>query len=943
MSRRFARCLSGVLAVCIIVSFRAPLAVSAEEEPPPFYPDGRYDPSVPAPESVLGFRVGERPVGYGEAVAYFTALADASPRVLYRESGRSWEGRAMYYLVVTSEENMARLDAIRADRAKLADPRTIDDDEAARIVERIPANVWLMYTIHGNEFSGTDSSVQLAYQLAAGTDAATEKILRELVIGLYPMQNPDGRERFLAQMKQWNGMVPGSDSQSIQFGGVWPGGRTNHYLFDLNRDWFILAHPESRARVETLLDWNPQVVIDAHEMSAFSTYLFNPPRDPINLHIHPKIRKWWRVFAKDQAGAFDRHGWSYFTREWLEDWYPGYTTSWTGCIGAVPILYEQAYTGGTQVKRPDGTVLTFRDAVHHHFVSSLANLTTAAENRAALLEDFHAMKKEALAGARNDRRKAFLIPPGGNPSRARSLVERLLMQGIEIERARSPFTMKGLRDYWDDTPVERTLPAGTWIIPLDQPKRPLVNAILEFDPRLSMDFLREEREDLEKGRGTRMYEISTWSMLLAYGVEACVSDERPDVDAVRLDRPDTVDGTVINPRPAFGFVIDYADDSAVQALIRLFENGCRVRASRKPFTVEGRSFPRGSLLVRLNENDETAASVVDGIARETGAEIVGVNTALSDDGPDLGGGEFQLLMSPRVAVLAGPSISTYSFGELWYLLDTELRCRYSLLNSRALGSTDLRKYNVLILPSASPSACRSFLGSHLPKLRDWVEGGGTLIALGGASAFFADSTTAVSRVRLYRDSLGELERFEDAVKHEETAWKAEIDSLLVWEYAKALEKRKKEKEKEGDKAEKPAPKPDRAQMEELDRRRRLYYPRGTILRAELDVEHWMNFGMGEKVPALIYSTYAYLSKKPVETPARFAGASDLRVSGLLWPEARTRWAKTAYATRESLGKGQVILFAGQPTYRSYFYGTGRMLVNSILLGPGFGTQPAVEW
>ena len=295
--------------------------------------------------------------------------------------GETTEHRPQYYLTISDPANIAELDRIRADHMRLADPRTLTEPAAKTLAKTLPAVVWIGYGIHGDELSSVDAAMNVAYQLAAGTDTTTLLLLKNLVVCLDPMENPDGRERFLAQLQQWSGTVENTDAQSIHHSGIWPGGRGSHYLFDLNRDWFALTHPETRARVQTVVEWHPQVFIDAHEMGAYDTYLFSPPREPINPHVSPDGRAWWTVFSKDQARAFDRFGWSYYTREWNDDWYPGYANSWGHYLDAVGILYEQAGVEGTMVVRPDGTTLRYRETVHHHVVSSLANCQTAARHR----------------------------------------------------------------------------------------------------------------------------------------------------------------------------------------------------------------------------------------------------------------------------------------------------------------------------------------------------------------------------------------------------------------------------------------------------------------------------------------------------------------------------------------------------------------------------------
>ncbi len=275
----------------------------------PMWPGGTYLPEIPTSESILGFAVGSRPAEHREVSAYFHHLAESSERMILLSHGETYEGRELIHAIFSSPENLARLDEIKTGLAQLADPRATTQVEADRIVTNSPAVVWAGYSIHGDELSGTDAAIQTAYQLAAGTDTLTETILNNLIIIIDPMENPDGRDRFLAQMKSLNSAVPSVDARSLQHGGFWPWGRTNHYWFDLNRDWFSVVHPETRGRVETIIEWHPQVVIDAHEMGIHSNFLFSPPREPYHPTMTANIRKWWKRFGTDQGAAFDRYGW----------------------------------------------------------------------------------------------------------------------------------------------------------------------------------------------------------------------------------------------------------------------------------------------------------------------------------------------------------------------------------------------------------------------------------------------------------------------------------------------------------------------------------------------------------------------------------------------------------------------------------------------------------
>ncbi|MCH8902787.1 MAG: hypothetical protein IIA45_02595 [Bacteroidetes bacterium] len=891
----------------------------------PFFPNGTYNTDIPTPAEFLGFELGARPVQHLEVVRYFKKLAELSPRAKYYEAGKTHENRLLGYLVVTAEKNMNNLKAIRKQHASLADPRLPNNHD----IEKMPAVAWMMYSIHGNELSGTDASVQLAYQLTAGTDALTMGILNGLIVGIDPMENPDGRERRTTQLQQWQRNEPNSDVQDISHSGIWPSGRGNHYLFDLNRDWFILAHPETRSRVKAINEWSPQLVVDAHEMGSYDTYLFNPPREPINLNVGQNVRKWWEIFSQDQAQAFDDFGWSYYTREWYDDLYPGYGSALPNFSGTIGILYEQARTDGSLIKKPNDNISTFRDAVHRQFISSMANLKTAAENRVELLKDFHAVRKEAI-----QIRGAYYIVPDENSSRVDHLVERMLLSGFEVHKTKASFKIKNA--HFSSPPVLSRLdiPANSYVIPLNQPLGFLIKAVLEFDPRMLTSVLQKEFEDLEKGKGTHLYDVTAWSMLLAYDVKAYYSESAYPKNTERIKLIEKNGGVFQHQQGAAAFLCEYDDDNAIRALLEMYENDIKVRIAKKPFAADGKNYDRGTLLIRANENGDGLTKQLEEIATNTGVDITGIKSMRIQTGPDLGGREFQLLEKPRIAILTGTGLSSYNIGATWYLLEYELNTRFSMLNHESFSRYDLRKYNVLILPSSwgGSRTYHHILGKEgIAKLKDWVKDGGTLIGIDGGAVFLADSSSKMSRVKLKRQALKELPSYAVALEKEKHAL-MNVDSLAIWEgKVQAVDE-----EDEGKKKELEA-------LEKIDEHQRIYRPRGVILKVNLDEENWINYGMRNSVPAMFSSSYAFMSKYPLQTAGRFAESNELRLSGLVWPEAKERWANTAYVTRESSGKGQIILFAAEPNFRSYFYGTTRMLLNSMLLGPGMGTSVVVDY
>ncbi|MCC6396159.1 MAG: hypothetical protein IT282_04010 [Bacteroidetes bacterium] len=887
----------------------------------------QFDPSVSPPAAVLGFVPGDRPARYTQVLEYSRLLAAQSPRVKLVEMGETYEHRKLQYLVFSDPMHMQNLEGIRTQNAKLSDPRAISETAAAEIAATAPAVVWVGYGIHGDEISSVDAALHVAHRLAAGTDSMTLFLLRNLVICMDPMQNPDGRERFLAQMEQWSGALQNPDAQSLHHSGTWPYGRGNHYLFDLNRDWLPLVHPETRARVQAVLQWHPQVFIDSHEMGSYDTYLFSPPREPLNPHIPANARQWWSVFAQDQARAFDRYGWSFYTREWNDDWYAGYANSWALYNDAVGILYEQAGVDGSLVKRPDGTTLHYRETVQHHIVSSLANLETAARHRRELLSRYVASRRDAmkpLPGAP----RVYAWHNAANPERADLLAERLLWQGIEVHRTDRESRVRDATSAYGGTVQSVTLPAGTYLVYLDQPASRLARAILEFDPRMITSFLQEERKSLEKEKDSRLYDVTAWSLPLAYGIEAYALGTRPDVQAIAVRSIERKAGRIDGQARPYGYLLPY-DDRGIGALVHLFAAGYKVRSAREPFTVEGRAYDRGALLLRANENPDSVRESLQRIAGLFGVNVHAVGTALSTKGPDLGGNDFRLLRTPRVALIGGPEINTTNFGTLWHLLDQRLRMQTTILSTSGLVTGDLRKYTVLVLPSAGAQGLERILGkSGAKRIETWIEEGGTLITVGSTSAFFADSSNRLSKVRLRHQVLKELDLFARAADLERQAGTAAIDSAALWGGTQAVDTMRVPRA--GSVAEK--------DLAQLDERGQLFMPRGAILRVDLDEEHWLCFGAGKSVPALTFTSSAFLSRDPVRTPARYSPPSGLRLSGLLWPEARDRWAGTAYATRESKGRGQLILFAGDPTFRGFFHGTERLLLNAILLGPGWGTS-----
>lgn len=894
----------------------------------PFYENGQYDSSIPKLNDFLKHPLGQWPLRYDELVAFLKAIDEKSDRVVVKKVGESFEGRATYSVFVSSPENMAKLDKIREAMAMLADPsRVSGPGQLDSLVKDLPAVAWMGYSVHGDEVSGVDAGALLLYHLAAGNDDPTLNILKNIVVIIDPIENPDGRERYLSMLETYKSNMPNYDAYSLQHRGAFPGGRTNHYMFDLNRDMLVVTQPETKGKAATIREWHPQLVVDAHEMGSDGNFLMSPPRQPINYSTPENVLKWYEIFNKDQAAALDQRGWPYYSGEWNDQWFPGYNSAWVTFLGSVGILYEMAGVDGQFVKQSSDYVLTYHEAVNRQFTSSLANLTTTSENREALLRDYYQTRKSIVEQGRKSG-LTFLFVPGDDLIKTKRFIESLVELGIEVGRAKADFRLSSSTDAYGESHRSQSFPAGTYIVSLAQPSGALAKAILEFDPHLKLDFLQDERREIEKYGDTKMYEVSTWSVPLGYDIDAYWSTSPPEVETEPVISVPTGDGELDNADASYGFVIDMIGEKTYVLLSKMFQKGLTVYASEEPFTVDGQSFGAGALVLRKRENPANLAETLGQLAEETGVVIHGVNTARATEGSFLGAPTFQLLKEPAVAIAFGDGVDYTSFGTLWFTIDRQILFPHSLINLSDLNWIDLSRYNVLILPSSWGPMDRNLSDGAAKKIDKWVADGGTLIAIGGAAAWAADTSRSISNVRVKSQVLDKLDSYQLGLDRERSAEQPQVDTMALWYPEKTPETAVEDKGGKGDVK----------KLTEQDEWQRRFMPRGVYMRVNLDPEHWLSFGMNESVPAMMYTRTALMSKDPVTTAGRFADQNDLRLSGLLWPEARERWANTAYLTRERKGKGQIILFAGDPDIRAYNYGTRQLFLNALLYGPGMGAS-----
>jgi hypothetical protein len=853
----------------LLALLAAPLSVTAQHG---LTDQGPYNPAIPTPASVLGYEIGEAFTPHFLIDRYITTLAEASPRITVDTVGFTHEGRPVFLAVATSEANQARIDEIRADLQRLADPRGASGSELEALVERTPTAVFLAYTVHGNEASGAEAALATLYQLAAGQDPETRAILDNVVTLIDPVQNPDGHDRHVHQVA-WDRGAFGPDPfpGAVVHGHDWHGARSNHYLFDLNRDWIIHSQPETRARMQVLRRWFPHVAADLHEMGSSSTYFFPPPMKPVHQAIHPTVRQGWQLFAEGNAAAFAENGWGFFTRESFDEYYPGYGPSWPIHTGAIGMTYEQASSDGGMIRRDDGSVLSLREATRHHYTASRATLRTAAEHRARRVGDYLTFRQDAIAEGERGPIRSILIRAA--QGRADSLVTVLLRHGIEVGRLTGETRVAGTV-YGEDEARRLTFPAGSWVVDLAQPQGLLARTLLEPEPELDPAFVEEELARREAGLRNRFYDMTGWALPYLFRAEAAWTGDAVEAEPVTA---------VETPSPAlprqagYAYAFEPGSEASLRMLGTLLHEGVRVRHAPRAFTVPGGAFPHGAFLVLVNRNLDArdAGSLhqrVREVARATGTPVVAIDNALVESGTDLGSNSVEAIPQPKVALVGGDRISSYSYGAAWHTFDTLLRFPVTRLEADAL-TRYLDEFNVVVIPSAY--GLEAALGrGGTEALGRWVRDGGTLITIDAATAWLA-SDDGLARLR--------------AREREEGAPSSYVPGAIV-----------------------------RARVDTLS-------PLVAGVR-ELDIPVMLS---GSRV----YETPA--DADPGEVVIRYADADRLHLAGFLWPETPAQVAGTPYLWTERVGSGRVIGFTVDPNFRAMWRGLVPVFANAVFLGGTF--------
>lgn len=915
---------------------------------------GTYSTDITHPDELLGFEVGSRVATPQQINNAVMTWAKQSDKLHVVEYARSHEGRPLVAAFISTPALLAQLDNIKGDIAKLADPISTSYSQANAIIDSLPAVAWMAYSIHGNETSGADAALAAIYHLIASKDEDVSALLDDMIVVIDPMMNPDGRARFAKSLEQYRGTAPNVDDQSLLHRGDWPFGRTNHYFFDLNRDFFYLTQPETVGRVRLINQWRPQLMIDGHEMGSQDTYLMGPPRQPLNQNIDPNLQKWAVTFAEDQSAAFDEKGWRYYTGEWFENWYPGYS-NYAEYRGTMHILYEQSRMAEDGVRRPEGTVQTYIESVHHQFVSTLANLKTLDTHSKAMYRDYWKGRKANVAAKGKFAKRTFVILANDNKGRTQTLVSKLLAQDIHVYVADKDIEVDKVTTQMGEAKSDFVIPKGSIVVPNRQPEAPLIAAIMEFDAGVNNAVLVEERQKTLRDGSSVMYDTTAWNLSMMYGLESVTVPEHLTRNLSPYSEPKAENKVSDN---AIVWFVDGADDRSVSFAARLMEQGVYVRYVDKQSQYEGNTFSRGSIAVTVTDNPENKQlqSTITRTADELGIAVYSSSTGFGEgDLPEWGGEHFDLLTRPQVAILSHGSFSSYDVGATWHSIDSNLGIRHSQLDVSTINRADLRRYNVIVLPTSYGALTKSVQAT----LNEWVKDGGTLIAHGRSTQALA-SKEGIAKVKTLEESFGNAVEYDISLMREYMALSDSVDAKATM--AHAFDEQYTVPWDD-------LPKP--LKDEELLRRDkwlRIFMPSGAMVAGRTDQKHWLTAGTPSVLPLLYSNQPLLMSDDSSEAVVRagvyrpFKRAKNtekkknadrwftlpegqtlnVRMSGLLWPEAQQRIANTAYLTREASGKGQIILFSGQPNFRGASHGTNRLLLNAIVYGPGLGSRARVS-
>jgi hypothetical protein len=863
-----------------------------------FVPLEPYEPGVPRPEAMLGYGPGERHTTFRDQEQVLLAIAAAAPdRVKVVEYGKSAEGRPLRIFVVSTPENMARLDAFRANWRRLAE----GEPGAEKLIAETPALVWINHAIHGDESASPESVMWLLYNLAASQERGLRETLSDAVVVLNPMYNPDGHERFVV----WYNSIAVHTPEPEAFEHSQPRlihGRTNRYRFDMNRDRLAMSQPETRQEVAEFLRWMPHVYVDQHGQT--TNYFFPPNPMAVNPNVdRERLNRWADVFGRANASAFDRQGWLYFIRDTYDFFAPGYLDTWATLSGAIGMTYETDAGRYHSLRQADGHIKTLRGGMEKHFLTALTSINTAATHRRQLLESYHRFRHGAATGrvAGNFQRVVAVSDDARELERLR---QKLALSGIRSAYAAQPFTQRDANDYWSSGRGAIEFPAGSLIIDMAQPQGMLAKAILEPETEFEPEFVREQLErrtrvpEQERYPGPErmeFYDTTAWSLIYAHNVKGWWCESAPPVPVAEKSpqaRPPLAEGGQA------GWLLEYSDQNDILAVADLARADVRVHVLPKPMRIQGRQHERGTFVVTRGRNDFDPSEIVAEVARKRGVRFLPIESGYPDEGRvGPGSADARYVRKPHIAVVFGEGMTTTSFGPLWWLMEHEFDLPFTPIRTSALNG-DLSKFTCIVFP----------YGTHSPpseRLRTWVRDGGTIVA-------FESIDWAIGERGFFK-----LEEVPSRGNQPASLPGAIFRGLLDTRYFLSYGYRDLiPNQPEPTQTNPNQPEPIRTNPNQPTPPDPLAHTRITIA-----------------VP--VEGRTFYRSRQEGGGAITLAAEADGKaLAGWLWPnDTEKNLAGTVWLHEEPFGRGHVVLFSQDPASRAMWPGLYKLILNAMILGP----------
>ncbi len=671
-----------------------------------YLPDHNYDKDIPTPEEYLGYQVGEWHVSHDQLVAYMKVLAEKSDRITIETYAHSYENRPLLLLTITSPSNHQNLDKIRADHVKLSTAK----DGSKLNTDNMPSIIYQGYSVHGNEASGANAALLYAYHLAAAQGSKIEKTLDETVVLLDPCFNPDGLHRFAGWVNSHKSYNLVSDENSRELNEVWPGGRTNHYWFDLNRDWLLLAHPESRGRIRNFQKWKPNILTDHHEMGSNSTFFFQPGIPTRTNPITPlRNQELTQAIGEYHAKALDKIGSLYYSQESFDDFYYGKGSTYPDVQACIGILFEQGSARGHLHESIHGD-LSFPFAVRNQLRTSISTLDAGQALRKELLDFQKSFYSTAIDEAAKDNNKAFVFSEPDDKARLHHFIEILIQHNIQVYKNKNDLSLKG-----------KKFPKGhSYIVPTNQSQYRLIKGIFETQTSF---------------RDSLFYDVSAWTLPLAFNLnyESLTSKTGALGNPMTMD--DIPKSSFQVQESAYAYLFEWNEYYAPKALYHLLKNGLKAKVANNTFSVKTNSgakdFGLGTIMVSAQNQEKSAKEVYRLITEASEMAGVRMYSALSGftpNGVDLGSPSFSNVVQPKVLLLVGDGVTSYDAGEVWHLLDQRYQMPTTLVDVNGFSGADLNDFSVLVMVNGSYTR----LGKGANKIKEWVQKGGTLITMRGA-------------------------------------------------------------------------------------------------------------------------------------------------------------------------------------------------------------------